>query len=255
MVFIDTHAHLDFKDFDCDRKQLVEQFRENGIVVLSNTLNFKNYIYTKELYKNCSDVVKVCPGLYPQDAQEISDFDFDEYLKFIKKNKKDIVLIGEVGLDKKNTKDDVLFENQVKRFRSLIELAIELDKPLSIHTRQAEEVVIAILREYIEKYNFRKFILHCFSGKKRLIKEIRELKLYCSIPLTVLNTLSVRMLVEELAISQLLVETDSPFLNPSKERNSPLNIPMVYEEIAKIKGLDKFEIETIIYRNYLKLIM
>lgn len=61
--------------------------------------------------------------------------------------------------------------------------------------------------------------------------------------------------MDELPIRQLLVETDSPFLNPSKERNSPLNVPIIYEEIAKIKGLDKKEIENIIYRNYMKIIM
>jgi Tat protein secretion system quality control protein TatD with DNase activity len=69
VVFIDTHAHLDFKDFNSDREQLVEQFRENNIVALSNTLNLKNYEYTKEIYKNSFDVVKVCPGLYPQDVE------------------------------------------------------------------------------------------------------------------------------------------------------------------------------------------
>lgn len=254
MVYIDTHAHLDWKSFDSDREQLVEEMKAKNIVTLTNTINYKNYLSTQKLFENYKEVVKVCPGLYPEDAQKISDEDFDAYLRFIKKEKDKFVLIGEVGLDKKYGDSEELFEKQVKRFRQIIELAIELDKPLSIHTRKAEIEVLNILREYVEKFNFSKFILHCFSGKKKLIKEIKELKIYCSIPLIVLNTQSFKILVEELPISKLLAETDSPFLNPSKERNSPLNIPQIYGEIANIKGLDKIEIENIIYRNYLKLV-
>ncbi|MDA3855816.1 MAG: TatD family hydrolase [Candidatus Woesearchaeota archaeon] len=255
MVYIDTHAHLDWNSFDSDREQLVKDMKSNNVIALTNTINYKNYMYTKGLFESNSDVVKVCPGLYPEDAQNISDEDFEEYLGIIKQEKDKFVLIGEVGLDKKYGDTEELFAKQVSRFRRIIELAIELDKPLSIHTRKAEIEVLNILREYVEKYKFTKFILHCFSGKKRLISEIKELKIYCSIPLIVLNTQSFRMLVEEMPISKLLAETDSPFLNPSKERNSSLNIPRVYEEIANIKGLDKIEIENIIYRNYVKLIM
>lgn len=255
MTYVDTHAHLDWKSFDDDREDLVNEMRAKNIIALSNTTSYENFVYTKGLFKDNLDVIKVCPGLYPQDAEKISDLEFNNYLDVIRKESKHIVLIGEVGLDKHYTKDDDLFGVQVKRFRQIIDLAIELDKPLSIHTRRAEIEVLNILREYVEKHNFRKFILHCFCGKKSLIKEIKELKIYCSIPLTVLNTTSVKDLVCDLSISQLLVETDSPFLNPNKERNSPLNVPQVYDEIANIKGLDKVEIENIIYRNYLKLIM
>ena len=92
-------------------------------------------------------------------------------------------------------------------------------------------------------------------GKKKLIKDIKELEIYCSIPLIVLNTQSFQDMVKELPISQLLVETDSPYLNPSRERNSPLNIPKIYEKIAQLKGYDTREVENIIYRNYRLLIL
>ena len=254
MTFIDIHSHMDFKDFDNDRYDIVKEMKENNIITFTNTLNKENYIYTKELFKNNSDSVRVCPGLYPQDAEKISDKDFKEYLKFIKNEKP--IAIGEVGLDKKWTKDDKLFELQILRFKKLIELGIKLDIPIIIHTRQAEKQVLQIIKEFKEEHTkYNKYILHCFMGKKKLIKEIKQLKLYCSIPLTVLNTESFRILVNELAITQLLVETDSPFLNPDKTRNSPLNIPKIYSEIATIKGYDKKEIENIIYRNYMRLIM
>jgi TatD DNase family protein len=255
MTFVDIHAHLDFKDFDKDRTKLLEEMKKNNIIAFSNTLNKDNYEYTKELFKGQEDTVKVCPGLYPIDAQKLTDKEFKIYLNQIKKEKNNILAIGEVGLDRYHSTDKKEWEIQEKRFKKLIELGIKLNKPLIIHTRKAEARVLEILKEYVEKYNFRKFVLHCFSGKKKLIKEIRELKLYVSIPLTILNTQSFQILVKELAISQLLVETDSPFLNPNRERNSPLNIPFIYSEIAQIKGLDEKEIENIIYRNYIRLVM
>jgi len=254
MTYVDIHSHLDFKDFDKDRIQIVNKMKECNIITLTNTLNQDNFEYTKQLFKDHKSIVKVCPGLYPQDAEKINDKDFEDYLKQIKKE--DPIAIGEVGLDKKWTKDENLFQIQVKRFEKLIELAIEIDKPIIIHTRQAEVEVLEVIRKYKNKHpDFNKYVLHCFSGKKKLIKEIKELKVYCSIPLTVVNTQSFQILAQELAITQLLVETDSPFLNPEKVRNSPLNIPIIYSEIARIKGYDKKEIENIIFRNYMRLIM
>jgi len=255
MVLVDIHSHMDFKDFDNDRNDIVESMKENNIFTITNTLNFENYKYTKELFKDSSDVVKVVPGLYPQDAEKITDKDLEVYFNYLKKNEKDFDFIGEIGLDKHHTKDENLFLIQVKRFRQLLDLAVELDKAVIVHTRRAEVEVLDILKEYKEKYNFRKVVLHCFSGKKKLIKEIRELGVICSIPLILKNTESFRILVSELAITQILVETDSPFLHPEKKRNSPLEIPQIYSEIAQIKGFDKKEIEIILFRNYQKLLL
>jgi len=252
VVFIDVHCHLDFKDFDEDRIQLVEEMKEKNIIAISNTTSPENYEYTKKLFTGI-DNVKVCPGLYPQDAEAISDSDMLKYLKYLEKNKNDFVAIGEVGLDAHNTTDEKLLELQEKRFRQMLDLAVKLDKPAIIHSRKTEAKVLAILKEYVEKHNFRKFNLHCFMGKKSLIKEIRELRVYCSIPYIVTKTESFQILVRELGASQLLVETDSPFLHPLRQRNSPLSVPSIYAEIAKQKGLDLKEIEIIIYRNYQKL--
>ena len=143
---------------------------------------------------------------------------------------------------------------QEKRFITMIELAIELDKPVIIHTRKRESRVLEIIEEFVKTTGFRKFDLHCFCGKKKLLSKIKELRIYCSIPLIILNTESFRFIVEELNISQLLVETDSPFLHPEKKVNTPLEIPKIYEKIAEIKGYDLKEIENIIYRNYMKFI-
>lgn len=246
---------MDSEQFDEDRKDILEEMRKNNITTLTNTLSRENYEYTKKLFEGSFDVVKVCPGLYPQDAEKVSNEDFKRYLEEIRAEKDNILAIGEVGLDYKWTSDEKLFGVQVERFERLLELAIDIDKPIIIHTRKAEVEVLDILEKHLSVSNYKKAVLHCFSGKKKLIERIKKMKLSCSIPLAVLNTEIFQMLVSELPINQILAETDSPFLNPSKERNTPLNIKMVYEKIAEIKGLDKSEIENIIYRNYMRLFM
>lgn len=257
MVFVDIHSHMDWNSFDSDREQILEEMQKNNIITLTNTINQKNYEYTKELFKNHNKTIKILPGLYPQDAENISDIEFDKYLNQIKKNKKNILAIGEIGLDFHHTKKEetIKIANQIKRFKQIIEFANKEDLPIIVHTRCAEKEVLEILEEYKEKNMLPKTCLHCFTGKKKLIEKIKQLNIYCSIPLIIQNNLSFQILVEQLSIKQLLTETDSPFLNPTKERNSPLNIKKVYLEIAKIKNLDSKEIENIIYRNYMKFIM
>lgn len=254
MAYIDFHCHLDYKDFDNDREKLIFEMKKNHIIALTNTTNQQEYLKAKELFQNY-DNIYVCPGLYPQEAEKMTDDKFEKYLKLIKKDKDKIKVIGEVGLDRHHTTDPQLWQIQEKRFRRIIELAIKINKPLCIHTRKAEKEVLDIIEEYVKKTGFTKFNLHCFMGKKNLINKIKELNIYCSIPLILLNNESFQNLVRELSVRQLLVETDSPFLNPDKTRNSPLNIPLIYAKIAEIKGYDKDEIKNIIYNSYMKLTM
>jgi Tat protein secretion system quality control protein TatD with DNase activity len=80
MKYIDIHAHLDFESFDKDRELLAKKFEEENIIVFSNTLNQENYLKTKELFQGFQNVF-VTPGLYPQDAEKLSEKEFEEYLK------------------------------------------------------------------------------------------------------------------------------------------------------------------------------
>lgn len=253
MTFVDVHAHLDFESISKDKEQLNEDMKQNHIFALSNTLNLENYLYTKELYKGLTQI-QVLPGLYPTHAGKISNEEFEEFLTYLKQHRNEYLAIGEVGLDAHESQDEELLLVQEERLKKIIELAIELNKALLIHTRKRELKSLEIIEEYVQKTGFRKFNLHCFTGKKKYFQKIKELKIYCSIPLTILNTQSFQILVEELPISQLLVETDSPYLHPEKVTNTPLTIPQIYAKIAQIKGYDTKEIENIIYKNYMKFI-
>jgi TatD DNase family protein len=249
-MFIDVHCHLDYDSYGENIYNIISEMKDKKIIAWTNTTCPENYQKAKLLFKNHSDTVKICAGLYPQDAEKISNQDFDDYVKLIKKEKNNIIALGEVGLDFHNSKEQHLFDIQEKRFRQLIELAIKLDKPMLIHARKAELRVLEILEEYVTKTGFRKFDLHCFMGKKKYIKKIIELKIYCSIPAILKTTESFQILVKELPMNQILVETDSPFLHPDRIQNSPLIIPEIYKQIAQIKGYNEYEIENIIYKNF-----
>ena len=137
MVYIDIHSHLDYNSFDEDREKLVSEMKNNNILTLTNTTSPQNYEYTKSLFQNSKPVL-VCPGLYPQEAEKITDKDFENYCKLLEKEQDKFIAIGEIGLDKHHTEDKNLFEIQIKRFKQLIELAIKLDKSIIVHTRKDE---------------------------------------------------------------------------------------------------------------------
>ena len=248
----DIHCHLDFKVIGEKYNDLDNRLNKNKIISFTNTLNKKNYIDTKKMFSKSKNIF-VLPGLYPQEAEKISDKDFELYIKFLKKNKDDFIAIGEVGLDLKHTKKGELFDKQIERFRKMIELSIEVDKPIIIHTREAENKVIEIIEEYRSKYEYDKFIFHCFMGKKKLISKIKELNIKCSIPYIIYTNDCFVNLVKELKTENIFVETDSPYLGLKNDfPNTSLVIPKIYEKIAEVKNLKLKEVEKQIEKNVLE---
>ena len=211
-------------------------------------------IRQKKEFKN-ERSVKVVPGLYPQEAEKLTKEEIEKYVIFLEENKNDFELIGEVGLDKKHTKDKTLFDKQIFAFKKMIELAIKLDKPLSIHTRNAEKEVLKIIEEYKKNFDFNKFILHCFFCEDNLINKVKKLNVYISIPHIVKSKKNFQNLVKEISLNKILVETDSPYLHNEYKVNTPLSILETYKKIAEIKKVNESEIENIIYKNLLEILI
>ena len=171
-----------------------------------------------------------------------------EEIEFIRKNKNKIIAIGEVGLDFLNEGADR--ENQKRVFQKFIELAKELDKPLVVHSRKAEKECI----EMLEKSNVKKVIMHCFSGKKTLIDKIAGKGWMFSVPASVKYNEHFQNLVKRVDISQLLCETDSPFLHPFREeKNEPSFVVEGYKKIAEIKGMSLIDVEKMVEGNFKRL--
>jgi TatD DNase family protein len=256
-MFIDAHSHIDLLD---DYKKSISNAKEEnvkivtcGTDIISNKKILKikdseqvRVSSSKNVGRKKNLGIEICLGIYPTEALKLSDKEIEEEIKFIKKNKEKIIAIGEIGLDlKENTKETI--EKQKKNLEKFIELAKEINKPVIIHSRKAEKECI----EFLEKLNYNKIVMHCFSGKFNLVKKIIENNWMLTIPTSVKNSEHFQKIIEITPIKNLLCETDSPFLHPDKKfPNEPKNVIESYKKIAEIKNISLKETEKSLEQNY-----
>jgi len=246
VCFIDVHCHLDsYKDAEISR--IIKECREEGVkIIVNNGVDIKTNRRILELSKKFPEI-KSALGLYPIEALKISDSEIDDEINFIRKNKDKIAAIGEVGIDLKWSKN---IKRQTEIFRKFISLSIELNKPIIVHSRNAEEECIKIL----EDMNAEKVVMHCFSGKMSLAERIVKNKWFLSIPANVNFSDQFQKIVEVVPIENLLTETDSPYLHPLKERNNtPKNVIYSYKKISEIKNMNIKDVKKEIFNNYMKI--
>ncbi len=243
-MLIDIHSHLDMCK---DIKKIIDNAKKNNVgIVLNCGVDIKSNKKTLELSENFKEV-KAALGIYPADGLKLSESEIGSEIDFIKKNREKVKAIGEVGMDLHHIK---LLGKQKEIFEKFIRLAKELNKPLIVHSRKAEEETVKLL----ERHNCKKVIMHCFSGNKELVKRIIKNKWFLSIPCIVKYSEHFQNIVKIAPIEQLFCETDSPFLHPDKKRNNePSNIIEAYKKIAEIKSLSMKEAERSIEENYIRL--
>lgn len=263
MPLIDTHIHLDHPAYN-DLDDMIKTAKEAGVKSII-TLGTHHEVNKKVLeLAEKYDIVKAGLGLYPTDAVNVkenfideadaykkpSKISVDETINFIRKNKDKIICIGEVGMDFKTSDDR---ENQIKNFKKIIELSKELNKPMSIHTRKAEKEVIDILEE--SQINKKLVILHCFCGKKKLIERAAKLGYSFSIPAAITRSQQFQITAEMVPVSQLLTETDGPYMAPKRDmkRSEPQHVKYTIHKIAEIKKMTPEEVANIIFMNYQKI--
>lgn len=241
MVFIDCHCHLDLcKDI---KKLINNAKKENVKIILSCGTNIKSNREVLKLAEEYKEI-KPCLGVYPIDALELSEKELNDELKFIEINKEKITAIGEVGIDLKFSQE---LENQKNILIKFINLSKKINKPLIVHSRKAEKEVIEIL----EKEKSKKVIMHCFSGKLKLIQNIIQNGWMITIPSSVKYNDYFKKVISSVPIENLLCETDSPFLHPDRlKNNEPKNVTESYKEISRIKNISLSKVETIIEKNY-----
>ena len=252
-MFIDVHCHLDFEGIIERLDEVIANAKKAGLkTIITSGITPETNRKILEIAEKY-DIVKASFGLYPIDAltreEGKTDFNVEEELKFWQKNKDRFISIGEVGLDYKNGKDKVM---QKAVFEKVLETAKKLKKPVIIHSRKAEEDAINIL----ESSGYKKVIMHCFSGKKNLVKRAYDLGYYFSIPTNVVRLQQFQEMVTEVDINHLFCETDAPFLSPFKDkRNEPAFVIESYKKIAEIKGLTLEETKKNIWMNFQKLFL
>ncbi len=244
-MLIDMHCHIDV--YSDKIKEIINRAKEKRVeIIINNGVDIKSNRKTLELSKIYPEI-KTALGLYPINALSLNKKEIQNEITFIENNKGYIVMIGEVGIDLKESND---LESQSKIFEKFINLALKINKPITVHSRNAEKECIEIL----ESLKAKKVLMHCFSGGMKLIKRIIENGWYLSIPSSVKYNEHFQKIIELVPIENLFCETDSPYLHPNREKNNePMNVIDSYKKIAEIKGLNVKEVEIQIFKNYEKL--
>jgi TatD DNase family protein len=261
MNLVDVHAHMDYPPLDGKVDEAVSNAKANGVkVILSNGTNPQSNRNVKELSEKY-DIIKPAYGFYPTHVQEVSEDVLDEELKWIEEHKP--LALGEVGLDYKFTSEEhpdepsedekkKLIEKQKRGFQKIITLAKKLDVPLIVHSRKAELDVI----ELLEASRHKKIIMHCFMGKKKYVKRVRENGWSFSIPSIVLYLEQLQQNVIDTPLSQLFLETDAPLLSPERGIPSePANVSLSVQKIAELKHMNKEEVADQTYMNYQRMFL
>lgn len=232
---VDAHCHLDFDRFDEDREEVINRCKEKMEFIVNAGCNYERNQKSLELQQEHPETVVANIGLHPT-----FDDDFDQVERIkqqIREN--DPAAIGEIGLDYHHVTDPEKRETQRQIFEEMLELAEELDKPVVVHTRDAEKDSI----EKLKQYSLPAIMLHCFNGSPELAAEAVENGMIIGITTQVLYSNRVQEIVEEIDLDDMLLETDSPFLYPDG-RNEPVHVLESAEKIAEIKSAEKAEVLT-----------
>ncbi|MEI8389561.1 MAG: TatD family hydrolase [bacterium] len=243
---IDTHAHLDFKDFQDNIEEILENSKAVGvekIIIPGVTLeDMHKIINLIEKYDNLYGAA----AIHPSEAKSWQEEYYELFKEYAQHDK--VVAIGETGLDYYH--DATFKETQQHVFRRHLELAEELNIPVIVHDRESHDDVLAILKEFPEV----KGVMHCFSGDADFAMKCIELGYFIALggPVTFKNAISPKEVAQIIPIEKLVLETDSPFLAPHPFRgkeNDPSKIILVAETIAEIKGLSVEEVANITSSN------
>nr|MBU1328486.1 TatD family hydrolase [Candidatus Omnitrophota bacterium] len=251
-MLIDTHCHLDFKDFKDDMDAVLKRSRDSGIRFIINVGSSMEGTARSIRIAGENDFIYAAIGIHPHEADSVTENDIRLFTEFL--NKPKIVAIGEIGLD--YYKNISSRENQKKLFIRLLETTKPANLPLIIHNRDAHTDMIDILKDIIGSSV--SGVMHCFSGDEKFLKICLDMGFFISFTcnITYKNADKLREIVKLVPMDRLLVETDAPFLAPQDfrgKRNEPMYVRYVAEEVAMIKGMSFEETAKITTDNAIRL--
>ncbi len=232
-MLIDTHCHLDFPEFDRDRGEVVARAAKVDVGCIINVgSSLTGSRRSVELSRQYPGVYAVV-GIHPHEADGFKLADAEEIKKLALQEK--VVAIGEIGLD--YFKNFSKSENQKPLFVSLVSVAKELGLPLVIHSREASDDTLNVLKEAMPVMA----VVHCFSGDESFLKNCLDLGFSVSFTCNVTypKAQGLRDLVKAVPLDRLMLETDAPYLSPQElrgKRNEPANVAILAREAAGIMG-------------------
>jgi TatD DNase family protein len=252
LKYFDIHSHLNFADFDDDREEVIGRMQENDIWTICVGSDFESSKKAVEIAERHDEGVYASVGLHPIEVASQPLGGETAKLKELAKHPK-VVAIGECGLDVfRRKKDDLPRQKDI--FKQQIELAIELDKPLMIHCRDAHGDVLEILNSY--KCPKLRGDIHFFSGSLEQAEKYFELGFLISFTGVITFARDYDEIIRNAPLDKIMIETDAPFVAPVPyrgKRNEPAYVIEVAKKIAEIRSISEEEAAEAATSNALKL--
>lgn len=246
-MYIDTHTHIDAEEFDIDREETIERAMKAGAShLLVPAIDLKSSLRAAELCQTHA-MLRPMAGLHPEEVKA----DWQEQLSQIRvlfTPHHPYIAIGEIGLDYYWSRE---FEKeQLAAFEQQVEWASELQLPLMLHCRKAQNEMVAILRRY-EKQLTRGGVFHCFTGnamEARQLLDFPRFVLGIGGVLTFKKSHLPETLAEAVPIERIVLETDSPYMAPVPmrgQRNESSFVPYIIQRLAEVYAISTDEVERI----------
>ena len=246
-MLFDTHAHLDDRAFDEDRRELLAALPEQGLALVMNPgcslESSRNVVKIAAAH----DYIYAAVGSHPDVADEVNEEVIAEYRELCKQNSK-VKAIGEIGLDYHY--EDIPRDIQMRAFRMQMELARELKLPVIVHERDAHEDGMAVVRDYSDVTG----VFHCYSGSAEMARQLVDKGWYIGFTgvLTFKNARKAVEVASAIPLDRIVLETDCPYMAPEPfrgKRNDPGKLYRMAEKLAEIRGVSVEEIHAITTEN------
>ena len=247
-MFIDTHCHLSSEFYSNIPEVILEDEKAGMSQIIASfcEIDTVNDVCT---FVDNYNIVYATIGFHPDQASKYTDTDLLKLRELCLKYKK-IVGIGEIGLDYHYGKENR--DEQIILFKKQLDLASELNLPVVIHSRDATKDTVDILKNYSLNG-----VIHCFSGSLEIAKEYIKMGFLLGIGgVVTFKNSKLPLVVKEIPLESIVLETDSPYLTPTPYRgsvNSSKYIPIIAEKIAEIKEISTSEVASVTTNNALKL--
>jgi len=264
-MFIDSHCHIDGPEYDADREEVIARAREARVATMLNvgtgdphTDAFERAVELAEKQEGIYAAI----GVHPHDAK-LFDIGAERRLIDVARQSKKVIAWGEIGLDYHYDHSPRDVQRDV--FRRQLRIACEMDLPVVIHSREANDDTISIVRDELSgyakegaKYRERAGVLHCFGGSLAMASEAIELGFFISFAgnLTFKKAEDLRDVARRLPLDRLLIETDCPYLTPVPfrgRRNEPARVIETARCLAEIHGKELEEIGRVTSENFVRL--
>jgi TatD DNase family protein len=248
---IDTHCHVDFKEYNKNREEVMKRAKSKLTAIINSGASLGGNRRTLNLQEEYNGFLYSTLGFHPSNASKADSTVIKQALDEINENIAFAIGIGETGLDFHEITDKNARRRQEKLFKIFIELSEEYELPLIVHARDAEENALAMIKE---STSLNDVVFHCYGGDVKTAELIVEEGYYISLSTIVCFSEHHQNLAAAIPISNILTETDSPYLSPFKGiRNEPSFVEEAVKTIALMKSISPTKVDRKTEKNAKKI--